>query len=275
MLYSQKYTSRRVAASRLSPNSALVLLNPFQAKPDGIYSFSIGIKPFISTVGFVFPGLIQFFFAMGLRGISAKTDIHRRLSTSRNYLIRFLVSRLFAYITAVCWVGWFYTFAEGRTGSSSSYILMTLNIWMYTMIAFEYHDACATFAPVEILPITVLSWVIINVTAAAFPIPLKPTFYRIDYALPSLNCFEIFITILTGGSTNRLYRNLPVLFVWMIVTGAIGVAANMRRCRLAQARMRDDDVLEKPKDEENNESIASLQEENNVQGESSHEAQED
>jgi len=273
--YSQQYASKRIATSTLSRNSSLVLLNPFQASSVNIYSFSIGIKPFISTVGFVFPGLIQFFFAMALGGISAKTHIHRRLSTAKNYLTRFVVSRLFTFIIAISWSGWFYTFAQGRTGSPSSYILMALDMWMYAMIAFEFHDTCAAFIPIEFLPITVLSWVIINVTAAAFPIPLKLTFYRIDYAIPSFNCFEIFITILTGGSANRLYRNLPVLFAWMIVTGITGVAANVRRCRFARANMiSEEDGVSCTSAREDDTTTVDAQEKN-VESEFAHEAQGD
>jgi hypothetical protein len=275
-LYSQRYTSRLISESTLSRSSTLVLLDPFQATSLNLFSFLIGIKPFISTVAFVFPGIVQFFFGMALGGISAKTHIHQRLSTSRNYLIRFLVSRLFAFIIAISWTGWFYTFSEGKTGSSSSYILMTLNMWMYAMIAFEFHDTCAAFIPIEFLPVTVLAYIILNVTAASFPIPLKPTFYHIDYAIPSYNCFEIFITILTGGSTNRLYRNLPVLFSWMIITGATGVAANMHRCRLARAKIVNDEnkeVLEKSKNNYTNENVADSPKEENVEGEFSREAQ--
>lgn len=235
--YAQEYASKRLSTSTISRNSTLNAMNPIQATALNLYSFSIGIKPFINTVGFVFPGLIQFFFAMALGGISAKTHIHR-LSPVRSYLIRFIISRIWTFMIAISWAGWFYTFAEGRTGAASSYILMALDMWMYTMISFEFHDSCAAFIPIEFLPITVLSWVIINVTAAAFPIALKPVFYHIDYAIPSFNCFEIFVTILTGGAANRLYRNLPVLFAWMIIAGAVGVAANLKRCHLAQVTAR-------------------------------------
>ncbi|KAH8653400.1 hypothetical protein BX600DRAFT_440478 [Xylariales sp. PMI_506] len=253
--YASSYAAERIVAaagsssnSNLTTTGALALLEPFSATSVNVYAFAIGIKPFLSTVGFVFPGLIQFFFAMALAGISTKTAFHRHFLAARAYWVRFAVSRLWTLVIALSWSGWFFAFAQGRTGAGagrgSTYALVTLDMWVYAQIAFEFHDACAAFVPIECLPITVLSWVIVNVTAAAFPAPLKPRFYRVDYALPSYNCFEIFITIVTGGSTNRLYRNLPVLFAWMILTGAVGVAANLRRCRAAAAAAASEKVLQ-------------------------------
>lgn len=66
-------------------------------------------------------------------------------------------------------------------------------MWVYAMIGFEYHDTCAAFVPVEFLPITVLAWIIMNVSAALFPIPVKPAFYHFDYAVPSFNSFELLL----------------------------------------------------------------------------------
>ena len=235
-IFASDYASEIISESNLSKTAIQILLNPFEASSTNIYAFDIGIKAFVSTVGFVFPGLIQFFFAMAFGGISAKNHIHSRLSTKTNYIIRLLLSRFWTFIIAISWAGWLFCFAEGRTGVySHSYILITLDIWMYTMISFEFHDTCAAFVPIEFLPITVLSWVIMNVTAAAYPIPLKSAFFHFDFAVPSYNCFELFITIMSGGSTNRVYRNVPVLFVWMILTTICGVFANRHRCRIARA----------------------------------------
>jgi hypothetical protein len=194
MLYGTEYASERIATSQLSQNASIVLLNPFQYSTKNIYVFDPGMRHFISSVGFVFPSVFQFFFAMALGGVSARTNMHATFSTGKNYLIRFLISRLWTFIIALSWAGWFFCLAEGRTGVyKHSFILLTLNMWVYAMIGFEYHDTCAAFVPVEFLPITVLAWIIMNVSAALFPIPVKPAFYQFDYAVPSFNSFELLL----------------------------------------------------------------------------------
>ncbi len=113
--------------------------------------------------------------------------------------------------------------AEGRTGAYKfSFILLTLSMWVYAKIGFEHHDICAAFVPIEFLPITVLAWIIMNVSVALFPVAVKPAFYYFDYAIPSMNSFEPFITSLSGRSTNRVHRNVPILFAWLIITGLLG-----------------------------------------------------
>lgn len=229
------YAPKVLSAAQLNATQTSVLLNPFATTAINIYPFSVGIKPFLNTVGFVFPGLVQFFFAMGFMGAAASTHMTRDLSTSQNFIIRFILSRLWGFVMAISWAGWFFMFGEGRRGLyDHSFILLTLNMWVYNMISYEYHDACAAFIPLQIMPITVISWIIMNVSAAAFPVQLKPDFFRFDYSVPSYNCFELFITIMTKGSTNRVSRTVPVLFAWLIVTGVIGVFTNRKRCRAAK-----------------------------------------
>ncbi len=231
-IFLANYAPALIAATQFNANQSTVLLNPLATSTINIYSFSVGIKPFLNTVGFVFPGLVQFFFAMGFMAASASTHMTRDLSVSKNYLMRFVLSRLWGFIMAISWTGWFYMFGEGQRGEyDHSFILLTLNMWVYNMISYEYHDACAAFIPLQVMPLSVISWIIMNVSAAAFPVQLKPDFFRFDYAVPSYNCFELFITIMTKGSTNRVKRDVPVLFAWLIVTGVIGVFTNRKRCQ--------------------------------------------
>jgi hypothetical protein len=236
-LYNTEYASPLISTNSLTLAQSTVLLQPFELTTRNIYSFAIGIKPFINTVGFVFPTLIQFFFSMALTKISAPAHIHARLSPLRNYMIRFFLSRLWSFIIALSSAGWFFAFAESRTGAKPhTYILISLNMWIYTLISFEYHDICAAYISMQFLPVSVLVWIIANVTAAAFPCVLKPAIYRVEYAVPSVNIFEVFGIILSGGAGNTLGRNLGVLFAWLVVTGLGGWVANGRRCHMARER---------------------------------------
>ncbi len=52
-----------------------------------------------------------------------------------------------------------------------------------------------------------------NVSAALLLIPVTAAIYHFDYAVPSRNSFDLFITILSGGSTNSVHKNVPVFFL--------------------------------------------------------------
>ncbi|KAN0107973.1 Protein of unknown function (DUF3533) domain containing protein [Hyaloscypha variabilis] len=244
-LYNTEYASNLISNNSLTVAQSNVLLQPFELTTRNIYPFSIGIKPFINTVGFVFPTLIQFFFSMALTKISAQAHINARLSPLRNYMIRFFLSRLWSFLIALSSAGWFFAFAESRIGvKPHTYILVASNMWIYTLISFEYHDICAVYIPIQFLPVSVLVWIIANVTTAAFPCVLKPAIYRVEYAVPSVNVFEIFGTILSGGAGNTLGRNLGVLFAWLVVTGLGGWVANASRCHAARERERIEKMLD-------------------------------
>jgi len=101
ILYETEYASERIATSLLSRNALIILLNPFQYFTENMYIFDPGMWPFISSVGVVFPSIVQFFFAMAFDGVSARTNLHATFSTRKNYLIRFLISRLWTFITAL------------------------------------------------------------------------------------------------------------------------------------------------------------------------------
>jgi hypothetical protein len=190
-----------------------ILLQPFQLTAKNIYAFPIGIRPCIRTIGFVFPTLIQFFFSMALTKISAPAHIHARLSPLTNYIIGFIFSRLWSFLNALSWARWFFTFSESRTGAKPHTFIIILSMWIYSPISFEYYNICAAYIPMEFLSVNVLTWNIVNVTAAAFPCVLKSAICRVEYAVPSVNVFELFGTILSGGAGDMLGRNLGVFLM--------------------------------------------------------------
>lgn len=227
-VYLQNYGQALLANGTLSSNGIEVLLNGIQATEDDIHPVTVGIKFFLDTASMVFPALIMFFYSMALR---AAPGLFGPLPVKENYLYRMLAAPLMTCLVGISWGLWYEAFHEGDSISGGQYCLIWLTFWMYSFIAFLVFDAMTGVVPNFIFPPFVLLYIIINVTAAAFPIDLKPRFFHLDYIWPGYNCFELFITILSHGSTSRVYRNVPVLFGWIIVWGPLNFLANRKRCK--------------------------------------------
>ncbi|KAJ5693118.1 hypothetical protein N7462_002541 [Penicillium macrosclerotiorum] len=232
--FSRNVTAPRLADETLSLASTRVLLDGIQASPINIKAFIIGMRPFLNTVGMVFPILLAFFFIMAMGGIAQPSAWYQSDRILSRYLNRILLSLLYSCVVGISWGLWLEVYREDFAITGGQYCLVWLIYWIYTFIAFEVLDTAAAFVPMPFLPLCVLTYVIINVGASVFPIDIKPTFYHLDYIWPSYNCFELLISVLSDGSTSRVYRNVPVLFGWLFVWMPLGFMANRKRCRMAQ-----------------------------------------
>lgn len=232
--YTSNITAPLLANNTLSLPSTRVLLSGVPAHSINIQPFEIGMRPFLNTVGMVFPILIEFFFAMAMGGIGAIFKWYRPDRILSRYLNRFLLSLFFSCVIGISWGLWLEIYREDFDLTGGQYCKIWLIYWMYGLIAFEVLDTAASFVPVPFLPLCVLTYVIVNVGGSVFPIDIKPAFYHLDYIWPSYNCFELLITVLSHGSTSRVYRNVPVLFGWLVVWMPLGFMANRRRCRMSQ-----------------------------------------
>ncbi|KAH8693152.1 hypothetical protein BGW36DRAFT_35322 [Talaromyces proteolyticus] len=225
--YLQNYGVEKLSNANLSANGIEVLLNGLQAKAVNIYAVTLGIKYYLNTAGMVFPALIMFLYSMAL---SAAPSLIGPLSTRNDFLYRMVVVPIMSCVSGISWGLWYEAFHESPNGISGvQYCVIWLTFWMYALIAFLLYDIMVGAIPAAFYPPMVLVYIIINVTAAAFPIDLKPRFFHLDYVWPGYNCFELLITILSHGSTSRVYRNVPVLFGWLIVLWPLDTWANKRR----------------------------------------------
>lgn len=220
-------------AERLNATSVQALLNGVDATGVNIAQLGIGIKVYLNTVGMVFPIIIEFFLSMALTGIIAHSAWPNNPRTRSVYLIRLSVSLFFSCLIGISWGLWFEIFHESKAISGGQYCLVWLTYWIYSFIAFLVLDTASAFMPMPFLPICVLAYIIINVSATVFPIDVKPAFFHLDYIWPSYNCFELLVTTLSHGSTSRVYRNVPVLLGWLVVWGPLNWLAARRRATIA------------------------------------------
>jgi hypothetical protein len=66
----------------------------------------------------------------------SRTSSYPCKSLSSHKLYDTIPPRLWSFLIALIWAGWFFAFAESRTGAKPhTYILAALNMWIYTLIA--------------------------------------------------------------------------------------------------------------------------------------------
>lgn len=229
----QQLAIQGLKTGNLSATSMRTLVEGVQATETKIASLSIGIKPYLNTVGMVFPIIIEFFLSMGFSGIIAHSGWPNPAKLWSVFLGRLCVSLFFSCLIGISWGLWFEIFHESVSISGGQYCLVWLTYWIYGLIAFLVLDTATVFVPMPYLPVCVLTYIIVNVSASVFPVDIKPDFFHLDYIWPSYNCFELLITTLSHGASNRIYRNVPALLGWLIVWTPLNWLAARKRVKLA------------------------------------------
>lgn len=231
-----------------------VLLNPIQATAINIMPTTQGPRVFYNTVTMVLPIIMQFFYLMAINGISASFKFYSHLPLHNNGIIRLVLSLGYTLVGALCFSGVIWAFRESWDVGAGQFFLTWITFWLYMHINFLVMDVATGFIPASFLAFFVVTWVILNVTSTIFPFELNAGFYRWGYVLPAHEIWTILIQIWSGGTVNRLYRALPILFAWEIVLLPAAKAAMHHRCRAA-ARLDHDEEENRTGSEEKDDMV--------------------
>jgi hypothetical protein len=105
-------------------------------------------------------------------------------------------------------------------------------------VDFLYTDVVTAFVPIKFVPFFIFSFVIFNVTSLLVPFELSPGFYRIGYAAPAHEAYQILIQLWSGGN-HRLYQALPILFAWVVFLTPLAIFGMRRRYHAATQMIRE------------------------------------
>jgi hypothetical protein len=246
----QSHMTQLVAATRLAYNkingtqasrivndteSAAVqaLLNPIQATATNIHPTAFGSAMFFNTVSMAMPVLQQFFFLLVLNGVLGAHSLYKKMTVLSSMRLRRIAGILFTFCAALCQTGYYWAFREDWVVNGNQFVLTWMTLWLLMHIHLLVLDSISTVAPLPVMPFIVLLWILLNIAAVATPLELQASFYHWGIALPSHEAYSVLVTIWTGGAHNRLYRALPVLFVWWILTNITTTLTHFRACHLA------------------------------------------
>ncbi|KAI5292730.1 hypothetical protein KEM52_006113 [Ascosphaera acerosa] len=201
------------AAEAITPDMYAVVFSPYAAAKVDIQPFELGARYFLGTAAFVFPIILTFFISLAMRGAYEE---YGYLSKTHGLLYRTAMSASLTLIGGLCYAAWLHVFHEESSLSRRTFAFVWLVLWQYGFACFWFFDIVATGIPVALIPPITLTFVVMQVTAAAFPHDVKHAFYRVEYAMPSFNAFELLVTVLTDGSTNHVPRNVAALVGWTV-----------------------------------------------------------
>ncbi|EKG17424.1 protein of unknown function DUF3533 [Macrophomina phaseolina MS6] len=209
------------------------LLYPIQGTAAPIQPTEQGARVFYNTVGMVMPILMNFFFTLGINGISAQMQLLSRLPRLDNYIIRMTLSVIFALMAALVMTGYTWAFRESWAVTGADFGLTWMALWLFMHVNYYVYDTLTAFIPLPLIPFFVFTWIITNVASAVAPFELTAGFFRWSYALPAKELYDVLSTIWSEGCANYNYRALPILFAWWVVGSVMSVFSNIHRCNSA------------------------------------------
>lgn len=217
-------TSANISDTRI----AATLLNPISASSIDIKPTNQGVRFYYNTVSMVMPILQQFFFVMALNGISSEFEIFRLLSLKMGILLRLSLSICYTFIASLCMTGYIWAFREDWDVGGGQFALTWMAIWLVMHLNFLLIDPVTVLLPVKFMPFAILTWIIINVSSSLSPFDLSAGFYRVGYALPAYELYQLLLDIWTDGCNPPLHRTLPILFAWWLI-GFVAFLFGMRK----------------------------------------------
>ncbi|KAI5291869.1 hypothetical protein KEM54_003724 [Ascosphaera aggregata] len=197
----------------ITPEMYQIFFNPYSVVKNDIHPFEIGARYFLGTAGIVFPTIITFFIALALRSAYDNMGYLRKFD---GVIYRAVSAAIVTFIGGLFYATWVYMFHENAEFTRKIFILIWMVMWLYGFACYWFFDIVATGVAVPFIPPVTLTFVVMQVTASAFPNTIKHRFYRVDYVMPSFNAFELFISVLTHGSTLHADRNIPALCGWIV-----------------------------------------------------------
>ncbi|KAM6511556.1 hypothetical protein FALCPG4_016561 [Fusarium falciforme] len=222
-------------ANLTSPASVSALLNPFTASEWDIMPTNQGARMLLNTVSMVMPIIMQFFFQMGLNGITGGANMLAGQSKRDVYVFRLCTGKIFTFVSALGMAGYIWAFREDWGVTAGQFVETWMCIWFYMDINYLTIDTIVgTLIPMQFFAFFLLTWIITNIASVVYPFELTPGFYHWSWALPSHNTYLLLVGIWSGCRAN-IGTTLPILFSWWLVTHVTSAWSVRKRCLLAEA----------------------------------------
>ena len=206
-------------------------LNPITASSINIEPVTQGSKVFYNTISMAMPIIQQFFFILALNGISLRFRLYSRLSAKVSGLVRLAVSLFYTFFGSLAMTGYIWAFRESWSVDGRQFALTWMMLWLLMHIYFCIIEFATAVLPQPTMPFIIVTWIFLNITSTNSPFEISPGFYRWGYALPGYETYQVLIDIWSGGGSNHLYRALPILFSWWIVSLILASLGHRRTCR--------------------------------------------
>ncbi|KAK4039495.1 hypothetical protein C8A01DRAFT_16550 [Parachaetomium inaequale] len=215
------------------PSALSVLAAPWQLQSINIQPTSQGSRAIYNTVVIILVLIQEFFYLGTINGLSGQFRIYSRLHPRRIAVVRNLISLAYAFVGSLCVISTIWAFKAGWAIDGTQFVLSWLVLWLFAHSNFLTLDVFTIWLPAAYVPMAHISWVIFNITSVLLPFDLSPAFYRLGYAAPAHEVYQVLTHIWSGGCNPQLRYALPILFAWELVALALSVLGVFRRCHFA------------------------------------------
>jgi hypothetical protein len=181
----------------------------------------------------VMPIMMQFFFIMGLNGITTNAKVLDTQSKRDVYIFRLFASKIYSCVSALCMAGYIWAF---RGVTAGQFLETWLCLWLYMDINYMVVDTLiGTIIPMAFFAYFLLTWIILNITTVILPFQLTAGFYHWGWALPAHSVWFLLVRIWSNGCQAQLDVTLPIPFAWWFVSHFTSAWSVRRRCLTAEA----------------------------------------
>jgi Protein of unknown function (DUF3533) len=203
--------------AQIPPNSLPAIsafANPWTLTSSNIQVTTQGTRTIYNTIAIVLMIIQDFFFLGTINGLYEQFKIYTRIVPERIILFRYGFSLAFTMFGTMLVSGAIWAFKASWNVSGTQYALTWLILWLFSHGNFLSLDVFTLWIPLPYISMTLITWVVINVTSVIYPFELSSPFYRWSYALPAHAAYDALTDVWSHGCSPHLDYALPVLFAY-------------------------------------------------------------
>ncbi|KAK3387381.1 hypothetical protein B0H63DRAFT_469904 [Podospora didyma] len=231
-------TGRGVPSLTLNtPEAISVLANPWELASRNIQPTKQGSRAIYNTIAIILVIIQDFFFLSIFNGLHLTFQVYNKLHPVRIVAFRNFYSLSYTLIGSLGVTGSIWAFRSGWDVNGIQFVLTWATLWLFGHINFQTFDVLTIWLPHPYVLMSLITWIILNVTSTILPFELSPAFYRVGYVFPAHETLQVLIDIWSRGCNPQLSHALPVLLAWELVVSvlsAVGVCRRIRGARTAE-----------------------------------------
>ncbi|KIJ68923.1 hypothetical protein HYDPIDRAFT_144365 [Hydnomerulius pinastri MD-312] len=240
----QQYLAEIYANGQVNQTALQLLAKAPQTISPGISWRTVNLRPYdapvataVILVGQIF--LCIFAFIVAMANASARALIQKQLRLRSYLALRFAVP-LLAYIPMSLTYALVSIAFQLPTNARYSAVGGFFLFWMYVYMGMAALglalESMITLLTPKFTPFFLFSLIIVNISSAALPDALQPSFYSLSVAFPVWNLSQAMRTIVFN-TQSYLAQNAGVLIGWSLMSSMtlIGFTWYFRRCEIIAA----------------------------------------
>lgn len=219
--------------SLTTPEAISVFANPWNLTLVDIQPTTQGSRAIYNTIVPILLMVQEFFYLGVINSLYLSFKIYNRASPWRIVLIRSANSLLYTFIGSLCASGAIWAFKASWPVDHAQWVTTWMALWLFAHINFQVLDVISIWLPPPFIPMAFVAWLVCNVTSILLPFELSPGVYRVGYALPARELYQVLVDIWSRGCNPELHIALPVMFSWEVVGLVLSGVGVFRRCHYA------------------------------------------